>query len=384
MKTYKDLIIILLSSIILLSCNKQINIFKTGYVMNKDFKDTFFYDKRDKFVIIPSKVDDESYNFMFDTGADLLIFHDKSKTTQKIKCQLKDSNGKINIINVLPINNFKVSDINLKGLYGFNMKLPTPFLSFCDGVIGNNIIKAFNWSIEENEIVLSDAPIYASDEKLKLNIFYIGSNRLCSNIIINKLAIDTTYFDFGDSSGEILLSKRAFNTIKAQLKPNKFYNVVSTSYGANGISKPDTILRVNANIEFNGIKMDSVNIDVNNVNENRIGLTFLKRFGKIIINNSENNMLFGSLDDKYNYGQHEIPVQFDFVDGDFIIKWKIIKPETDNIYVGEKFIEINSAKSNDIKDYTEFLKFADQLKDKAFLELKTCDNKTIKIHMNDE
>lgn len=364
----------------LLSCSNKINVFKTGTSSIKNFTDTIPYDKNNKFIVISTRVDNTIYNLMFDTGADFVTLPQNKNLKQTIKCKMKDANGCTNDVDLIPISSIKISNNNIQHIYGLNLALPAPFQCFCDGIIGNNIVKFCNWSIEKNDIIISSRSFDAVNKKLEINIFYCNSNRLCSNIQINNCKVDTCYFDYGDSNGDISLSQNFYDKNKIWFKPNKITKIITTAYGANGNSEPDTIMQLNCNTNFNGVEIDSVNIDIKKNGENRIGLKFLKRFKRVIINNTSNKMIFGSLDKDFNKYQNDLPVLFDFIDNFFVVKRKVINNNCANLNIGDVFVEINSVKGSDIKSYCDFLKFSNSLQNVETLELKTEDNKKIIIN----
>lgn len=361
----------------LISCTNQINVFKTATSESKSYRDTLVYDNN-KFIVLPIKVNGETRKMMFDTGADLVVFP-KDSSTSKIKCNLRDANGNVTLCDISPIDCLEIANNNFTGLFSFKLDLPAPFLCFCDGIIGNNVIKSCNWLIDNNKVVFSDNAFDIPNKRLSLDIFYYGSNRLFSNLEFNGNQLDTCLFDYGGLF-DIELSKKYYEKNKESFYPNKITREIRRSYGANGKTLPDTVLNIDCNINFNGIKIDNANIIISNNYENRFGVQFLRRFEKIAINNINGKMLFGNLIDTTKHLQQKCLFSFDLINGFFVIDSKILDElKSSKLNVGDKFIEINNRKRTDFKNYCDFLVFKDSLNNSEYVELKTITNRTINI-----
>ncbi len=361
-----------------LSCNKRINVFKTGTLSSKNYGDTLAYDINNKFIVLPVKVDGKPRKMVFDTGSDFVAFA-KDGSSSKIKCNLKDANGNVTLCNVAQIHFFDISNTSITDLYSLNLDLPAPFLCFSEGIVGNNAIKSGNWLIDENKVIFSKNPFEILDKQVSLDIFYYDSNRLHSNVTMNGNRLDTCLFDYGGLY-DIELSKSYYERNITSLKPNKITQQINTTYGVNGKSSPDTVLRLNCNINFSGFKIDSVNIVIKNKGENCVGLLFLKRFEKVAINNTNRKLVFGNLIKATKPTPQECLFSFDLINGFFVVDKKILnEPNSSALNIGDKFVEINTKKSADLKNYCDFLVFKDSLMKFEMLELKTVENKIIKI-----
>jgi hypothetical protein len=364
-----------LTLITLLSCRKPVNLFRTGTLSSKNYCDTLFYDKNNEHIVLPVIVNGKPKKVIFDTGADFIVFPNDSSDS-KIKCNLTDAYGNVSQCNVMLIQSLGISNKSITNLYSINVDhLPAPFLCSCDGLIGNNVIKSSNWLIDESKLVFSNRPFDVFDKQVTLNIFYYDSNRLFSNVIINDNMLDTCLFDYGGNF-DIQLPYKYYEHFKESFKPNRINNKISTSYGVNGISAPDTVLSINCNVNFNGIQIDSVNIDFVKKGEKRLGYIFLKRFNKVVINNTTNQLLIDTLRRNTNYTE---PLYlFDWIDGHFVVSRTIV--ENKDVKIGDRYDEINSAKGNSFSDYCDFLKWRDSLMSEEWLYLRTNDNEIIRIN----
>ena len=113
---------------------------------------------------------------------------------------------------------------------------------------------------------------------------------------------------------------------------------------------------------------------------NRIGLNFLKLFKKIVINNSTNKFIFGELT-KAKLIERDYLFSFDLIDGLFVVDSKILnEPLSSQLNIDDKFIEINSMKASDFNSYCEFNIWREKLRKCDYLDLKTSENKIIRIN----
>jgi hypothetical protein len=372
MRHFKIIIIVIIT---LFSCSKKINVFKTGTVQSKGYVDTLQIDNTNRYIVVKVKINGQSHKLIFDTGADLILLPKDSSASSKIKVRLTDANKRISDIDTKHIEDLVISKTHFSDLYSLSIDLPAPFLCYGDGLIGNNVFKSSNILIESGQMIISDHPFDLVNNKMTLDIFYFGANRLFSNIILNNCQLDTCLFDYGGNY-DIQLPYYYYENFKSCFKPNKIINKISTPYSAHGISVPDTALRLNCNVDFNGIHIDSVNIDFVKKSEKRLGYIFLKRFNKIVINNTTNKLLIDALGSNAN--SHEPIYLFDWTDGRFIVSRTIM--ENMEIKIGDRFDEINSTKSNSFLNYCDFLKWRDSLMKDEWLYIKTSENKTIKIN----
>jgi hypothetical protein len=369
------LIITAFAFFILFSCSPKINVLKTATIKSKGYTDTLYFDNTNKFIVIKAKINGYSCNLIFDTGADVITLQQDNSQASKIKGKLSDINGLVSDINIKHLDDVLISKTHLSDLYSVSMDFPAPFLCFGDGLIGNNAFKSSNILIESGQILLSDSPFDIINKKTTLSIFYLYTNSLHSNIILNNCNIDTCLFDYGGSY-DIQLPYKYYENYKECFKPNRISNEISYSYGLNGISVPDTALRVNCNVNFNGIHIDSVNIDFTKNGGKHLGYVFLKRFNKVAINNTINQLSIDSIESNTISSNHIY--SFDWIDGYYVVSRTIL--ENEEVKIGDRYDEINSTKSKDFSDYCDFLKWRDSLMKEEWLYLKTLDNKIIKIN----
>jgi hypothetical protein len=316
-------------------------------------------------------------NMIFDTGADLILLPKDSSNTE-FNLQLGDGSGRHIDTKIMLVQNVEIQKNVFTKLYSINMDLPSRISCSCDGVIGNNVLKSCNWAIEYNKLFFSNKPFVLNSKQLSFDIFYFGSNRLHTNFNLNGIQIDSCLIDYG-SQKEIELPLRLYEKFTSSFKPNQITKIIKPSFSVLG-KFMDTLLCLNCNIDFNGLLIDSVNIYFKEKCERSIGFGFLKRFDTVIINNSNHKLLIGKSIDKIKSSKHESIFSFDWINGFFVVDSKILEMNKQfDLNIGDKFIEINSKKSDDFKNYCDFLSWRNDILNSEYLDLRTTENKTIKI-----
>jgi len=259
------------------------------------------------------------------------------------------------------------------------MEFPEVFNCFGKGLLGNNVIKASDWLVENDKIVFSNHPIEINS-KLSLSFFYYGANRLHTNFEINGCSIDTCLIDYGGLF-DMELPISSYEKIKEHIQINSLNNELGSSMGLHGKETYSQTI-VNCNIDFNGLKIDSVNINIKERSEKRVGLIFMKRFKQVAINNSTLKIEFGELKEDYfnPNSAHKNLYSFDLVNHRYIVDY-IAQNDTlcPELKIGDSFTEINSKKATDFSSYCEFLPWKWAIGQCEILELKNEEKELITI-----
>lgn len=369
------LIFLLLFILTISSCNRRINIFKTGKLDSTIILDSIDYINNGKCIVLPITIKGDSNHFLFDTGADIVLTKINQSDTN-YNAQIIDSNGKIKKCKISELHDLKINKHLITGLYSFSSELPQPLLCFANGVIGNTILRSCNWLINKNKVYYSTNS-FKIDDSISLNTFFYSSNRLFSNFQLNEVHIDTCLIDYGGRF-DLELPLELYLKHKEKFVSNYQFQKIKTDYGINGKSNPDTVLSMNCNITFNNIPIDSVNINFKSKSEKKIGYLFLKRFSVVAINNLDNRILFSGLT-RDEFKKYDMIYSFDLINGFFAVESKILNKDILQVDLGNRFIQINNKKSTDFIDYCEFLTWKDNFANYEYLDLITADNKRIKI-----
>lgn len=351
------------------------NVFRTSKADAKVLLDSMNYVHNGKNIVLPVTVNGVSENFLFDTGADIVLTRSNPSDTN-YNAQITDANGNVRKCKVEKLNGFKINNHAINNIYSFSTEFPAPLLCFANGVIGNPVIRSFNWLINENKVYYSSKP-FMLHNAVSVNTFYHGSNRLFSNIQLNGVQTDTCLLDYGGLFN-IELPLELYLKHQDQFVANDQFQIIKTSYGINGKSVPDTVLWMNCNILFNNIEVDSVNIIFEPKSEKRLGYLFLSRFDHVAINNTDHTMLFSGLAETKG-PKNKMLYSFDLINGVFEVESKILNSDSIQLSVGDQFIEVNGQKSSDFKDYCAFLAWKDLLANAPYLDLVTPDHQRILI-----
>ena len=372
----KKIILIVIAPLLLFACSKKINFLSTGKFVSQDYKDTLFVDPSNAFIIVPIIINHEARNLIFDTGADLVCLQ-KDSIPSKQHINIFDSNGNKKIVDVQYFKAVNIGNKKIKEVHAVEIEFPEAFDCFGNGLLGNNIIKASNWLIESDKIIMSDNS-FEINPSLSLDIFYYGANRLHSNLLINGCAVDTCLIDYGGMF-DIELPTSTFNELQSHIIINNIQNEKSSSYGIHG-KAINSKRKINCNIDFNGLEIDSVNIDVKDNSEKRVGIVFMKRFKQIAINNSNSKLEFGKLNESQSKPSNKNLYSFDLVKHHFVVDYIALNDSViPELKIGDTFIEINSKKSADFNNYCDFLAWKWSIEQSEVLQLINDENEIITI-----
>lgn len=196
-------------------------------VMQFGFKRTlpFRYDKG--LIIVEANIDDKPYNFIFDTGASMIIDDDFAKKVKYKKIGIqrsKDSGGnrkklKIVKLNKVSIGGIEFSDI-VTGISDLDKLKTTTCIDFA-GIIGANVMNKSVWQIDyQNKIIiLTDSRDSLNQPNSKKTFYFDAAGKKTPNIqlSINGKFIGELWLDTGSTRG-IDLPEKALQNIDATHK----------------------------------------------------------------------------------------------------------------------------------------------------------------------
>jgi hypothetical protein len=263
---------------------------KTALLEKASYRDTIpFSIGRYGHLVIPTKVNGVNKILIFDTGAFISMLSPNSAKKSKKKKLVRNTFGKHTLENLLDIDSIEISDMVYKRTYAIPNTLPPVFEA--DGLLGYNVIKASNWQISPKLIVVSNEAFFIQP-KVTLPLFE-KNEALHLNISLNNKKAEAFLIDYGGDF-DIELSERFYNRNKGIFTSNSISQNSQKTYGFNG-SKNQQVQKLNCSIDFEGVKIENVNITVKKGIKNRLGMAFLNRFKTIAINNSKKEMSFGEL-----------------------------------------------------------------------------------------
>lgn len=197
----------LLLSFILLACG-TLKTLQQGSTSLTSFEKEFAFNYEKGFIFVPIEIQGKTYNFLYDTGAELSVL-DLSlaeelnlKTLKRVKVRnAKDLAKKVKIVEV---DNILLGDVEFLNTAALLMDV-SAFSKYirCEkvhGIIGNNLMRKANWQIDYQHqimrLVSLDKNFATSQNALqtKMNANIVGNVKL--NLTINNIT-ETYTFDTG-------------------------------------------------------------------------------------------------------------------------------------------------------------------------------------------
>lgn len=336
----------------------------TGSIVQNSFIEEIPFDLVEGRIIIKVNIKDNVYNFLFDTGAPVVVDNQIAKLFNKSKGyqSVFDSNGTIQKLPKQKINEMKIGNIIFKNITNFVSDLKFINEIGCiniQGVIGSNLMANAVWQINyvEKKIIFTNnvnSLNLSSDNKpIKFTIekgipvipFYIEGNK-----------VDNVILDTG-SKGSITITKNNFQNI---LKDSKIITSYELCTGAFGVEL-DTIQTYNCKniIVGDNIKIDSTLVTIRNRKAvKRIGFEVLKNY--IITLDWKNNdvyfqkSIYTPLENKNSFGFNLIYFEGKVIIGNI---YKNSLADLNRIMLFDEVLRINDINCENISnDYYCLLK----------------------------
>lgn len=269
--------------------NKIFTLFLLLFISSVSYASVIPFDYIDGKIVIPVEIDNQKYNFIFDSGALTLIsskINNLSASKSSILFEAKDANQNKDIKDVYVLKSLKVGNVNIKNV-NFST-INTDWLSqrACmkiDGILGANALDGNIWKIDFlKKIIFINDNIYSEGIIIPFKKDSFTKVPKISGKIRGK-NIDFL-FDTGSNSS-ISVSKSIYNSIKDDnvIQSEGF---ISQSVNSNsvGIREIDKMSFHSNDIDFG----DQI-IDSDNYTLNIIGTMFMENF--IVILDFVNNKL---------------------------------------------------------------------------------------------
>lgn len=361
----KKQITIIFTTLLFFSC-ATIKYKKQGFVTKEDFFKEISFEYINDLIFIPVTIENNQYNFLFDTGAELNIIDPSIVNNLSLK-QLKngtigngqDSNKGIQRVQIKSI---EIGGVHFNETAGMIWDMtPLANLIGCvkiDGIIGNNLMRKVNWQIDykNKKIKISNNTekfnISSDVKKIVMNSGNYGNVLL--NVKINnkikKFTFDSGYNGFlqtGDTS--ILNNKKYITTIGltggtySGKKDGETYSSYLESFSINDIEfKSPSLLLIKPN------------------NSSVLGNEFYENF--ILTIDWKNDFLY--IDTQKNiefkkpdifeislyadYGKNEIFISSIYKESEFL---RQIKPHSKIIFINE--YNVSSFKKDELCEFWE-------------------------------
>ncbi|MDY2586372.1 aspartyl protease family protein [Winogradskyella aquimaris] len=300
---HKILICICLTALLIQGCSVQwTDAIKYGSVTKRSATDIVNIDIRNKLIIVPITIKGKEYRFLFDTGAPFSIskkLQERTNFKTLSKGNIIDSDYNKKKVNWVQVDSIKVGNVWFQNQTAFVGDFNANPIMKClgiDGIIGSNLIRQYNWTIDQetNSLwlsnktetdTISEGVVLPFKTDYQYNIFV--------DINIGTATIKNVLVDYG-SNGSIALSDDIFTLLEDK-------NILSEPFIERGINQSGIIgtpVELNRKISYS----DSVRINnmrIKNVmlrtgKTVSLGNDFLSRFKVTIDWNSKNLYLLES------------------------------------------------------------------------------------------
>ena len=343
---------------------------------------------RNKLIIVPITIEGKEYRFLFDTGAPFSISEELQENTNfktVSKGNIVDSDYNRKKVKWVQVNSINVGNVTFKNQTAFVGDFDANPIMNClgiDGIIGSNLIRQYNWTIDQEKYTLSlssKTGIDTREESLVLPFKTDNQYNIFVDINIGKSSIKNVLVDYG-SNGSIALSNEIFAVLQEK-------NIINKTFIEKGISQSGIIGKP---VELNRKISYSDSVRINNLSfENvmlrtgktvSLGNDFLSRF-KVTID-WNNKILYLLKSDKVRDRANTAGFRIGYtLEKGIYVQSVMEKSEAYNkgIRPNMKVVKIDSL---DFKNGSDFCDYVDhRLNNQIFLELINSKGKTMKYQI---
>lgn len=285
---YNILIFICLTVLLTQGCSvKWTESIKYGSVINnKNTTEVVDIEIRKKLIIVPITIKGKKYNFLFDTGAPFSISEEiQKKNNFKVvsKSNIVDSDYNRKKVKWVQVDSINIGNVLFQNQTAFIGDFNANPIMKClgiDGIIGSNLIRQCNWTIDQEKYSLSLSKKIETDT-LKESIVLPFKTDYQYNIFIDvnlgQTNIKNILVDYG-SNGSFALSDEIFNVLKEK-------NIISETFMEKGTSQSGIIgkpVKLNREITYSdSLRINNLNIKNVMIRTGKtvsLGNDFLSRF----------------------------------------------------------------------------------------------------------
>ena len=280
-----------------------------GKVEQNEFVETVDFEIKEGLIFVPVIVHGKEYRFLFDSGAPFSI-SDQLRNDYAFKIVSKgniidsdDNRKKVNWAQVDSINIGHISFMNQTAFIGDFDANPILQCLEIDGIIGSNLMRHCNWTIDQEQQTLS---LNSTIDKNALNECAIipfktdYQYNILIDLNIGQATVRNILMDYG-SNGSIALSNEIFTTLKDR-------NIISEAFLETGVQQNGIIgepVILNREISLtDSVSIDSIHLKKVMLRTGKtvsVGNNLLSRFSITIDWNNRNLYLCenGNIPDAY-------------------------------------------------------------------------------------
>ncbi len=246
---------------------------KSGSIENEQFHYRFNFSTAKGLILVPATIDGVQKNYIFDTGADLSLFHSDSingkvsKISGASKREMEIGYSQIPSFEIGSVN-FKNLDVWIGNLQGLKNKI-----DHFGGIIGQNLINKANWLINYPE-----KEIEVSNENLVDSTFQSILIKRKGGSPYTYIQIDGKRYravlDLGSSS--VLNIPKDSKLAKKILITHKFEERSRKRFTIGGMQNIEEKIGVLPLVKLGNISFDSIETTINTSSQLRIGVKFFE------------------------------------------------------------------------------------------------------------
>ena len=222
-KRFTIITLVVISFFVLSSCTVQwTKAVQYGHISKNSFNETVDMEIQNGLIFVPVYIDGKEYRFLFDTGAPFSISEELQKRHAfKVvsRGNIVDSDHSKKRVDWVQVDAIQIGDISFQnqtaflGDFSANPKLEC--LGF-DGIIGSNLMRHCNWTIDQEQKKLtlsSSVDARVVNESITIPFKEDLQYSMFINMAIGGAQVSNILVDYG-SNGSIALNKKAFSVLK--------------------------------------------------------------------------------------------------------------------------------------------------------------------------
>ena len=361
---------------------------KYGSVTNGNITENVNIEIRNKLIIVPITIGGKEYRFLFDTGAPLSISEKLQKNNSfktVSKGNIVDSDYNRMKVKWVQIESINVGNVLFQNQTAFVADFDANPIMKClriDGIIGSNLIRQCNWTIDQEKHILSLSNTIEKDapkENIVLPFKTDNQYNIFIDLNIGNSSIKNMLVDYG-SNGSIALSNEIFTLLEEK-------NILNEKFIEKGINQSGIIgkpVELNREVSYSdSVRINNLSIKDVMIRTGKtvsIGNDFLSRFKVTIDWNNKNLYLFQSGKQTDNSSISGFRIGYTAEKGIYV---QSVMEKSDAYFKGirpnMKVVKIDSL---DFKNGSDFCDYVDhKLNNQIFLELIDSNGKTIKYQI---
>lgn len=340
---------------------------------------------RNKLIIVPITIKGKEYRFLFDTGAPFSISHklEKNNNFKTVsKGNIVDSDYNRKKVKWVQVDSINVGNVSFKNQTAFVGDFDANPIMKClriDGIIGSNIIRHYNWTIDQEKYALSLSSKIGTDTREDSFVLPFKTDNqynIFVDINIGKSSIKNVLVDYG-SNGSIALSNEIFTVLQEK-------NIINKTFIEKGINQSGIIgkpVELNRKISYSdSVRINNLNIENVMLRTGKtvsLGNDFLSRFKLTIDWNNKNLYLLNS--DKAIHQTNTAGFRIgSTIEKGIYVQSVMEKSDaySKGIRPNMKVVKIDSLDFNNGSDFCDYVDY--RLNNQIFLELINSKEETIK------